>query len=304
MTVKSVSMGAPFQWFMKALDIGGKNPRALFGGFLILLVVALVPTLVQLGVEHGLKPSLNVLLAVYGVIMVLSLLLMPPITGSALRLVHACEQGRPASAFDVLDGYRDGGFAVRMILTSLMMLACFLIVFGLLWALMPGKDFMMELFARSAATPPGGQPDMSGMPPFPPSFLLWLLGAMAFLLVLSHVYLLTYAQAALAGQGPVAATAQGFKAVLRNLLPFIGFTLAALAVGFVVLLVLGVVLALVIGLLATVSPVVGIAIGVPLYIGLMLVMYVVMFGFYYHAWRDIFGEAAVLPPPVSDAIVA
>lgn len=303
MTVKSVSMGAPFQWFMKALDIGGKNPKALFGGFLILLVVALFPTLVQLGIEHGLKPSLNVLLTVYGVIMVLSLLLMPPITGSALRLVHACEQGRPASAFDMLDGYRDGGFAVRMILTSLLMLACYLVVFGLLWVLMPGKEFMIELFARSAATPPGGQPDMSGMPPFPPSFLLWLLGAMAFLLVLSHVYLLTYAQAALGGQGPVAATAQGFKAVLRNLLPFIGFTLAALAVGFVVLLVLGVVLALVIGLLAAVSPVVAVAIGVPLYIGLMLVMYVVMFGFYYHAWREIFGEVA-MPPPVSDAIVA
>jgi hypothetical protein len=303
MTVKSVDMGAPFGWFLKALDVGGKNPKALFGGFLILLLVGVLPSLVQLGIEHGLKPSLDVLLMVYGVIMLASLLLMPPITGSALRLMQACETGRPASALDVLDGYRDGGFAVRMILTSLLLLACYVAVFALLWLLMPGKEFMIELFARSAATPPGGQPDMSGMPPFPPSFLLWLLGAFALLMVLSHVYLLAFAQAALGGQGPVAATAQGFKAVLRNLLPFIGFTLVAMIVGMVVLFIVALVLGLVLALLAAASPVLAIVIGAPVYVVLMLGLYVVMFGFYYRAWRDIFGEAPE-PPPVADAIVA
>jgi hypothetical protein len=303
MTVKSVSMGAPFAWFMKALDVGGKNPKALFGGFLILLLVGVLPSLVQLGIEHGLNPSLDVLLTVYGVVMLVSLLLMPPITGSALRLMQNCEMGRPASALDVLDGYRDGGFAVRMILTSLVLLACYVVVFALLWLLMPGKEFMIELFARSAATPPGGQPDMSGMPPFPPSFLLWLLGAFALLMVLTHVYLLAFAQAALGGQGPLAATAQGFMAVLRNVLPFVGFTLVAVIVGMVLLFIVALVLGVVIALLAAASPVLAIAIGAPVYVVVMLGMYVVMFGFYYRAWRDIFGEAAV-PPPVADAIVA
>lgn len=303
MTVKSVSMGAPFAWFMKALDVGGKNPRALFGGFLILLLVGVLPSLVQLGVEHGLKPSLEVLLTVYGVVMVVSLVLMPPITGSALRLMQNCEMGRPASALDVLDGYRDGGFAVRMILTSLVLLACYVLVFLLLWLLMPGKEFMIELFARSAATPPGGQPDMSGMPPFPPSFLLWMLGALALLMVLTHVYLLAFAQAALGGQGPLAATAQGFMAVMRNLLPFIGFTLVAFIVGTILLFIVALVLGMVLALLAAVSPVVAIVVGVPVYVVLMLGIYVVMFGFYCHAWRDIFGEPA-MPPPVADAISA
>lgn len=303
MTVKSVSMGAPFQWFMKALDVGGKNPKALFGGYLILLLVGVLPSVVQVAIELGLKPSMEVLLAVYGAVMVVSLLLMPPITGSALRLMQDCELGRPASATNVLDGYRDGAFALRMILTSLLLLACYIVVLGLLWMLMPGKDFMIELFTRSAATPPGGQPDLSGMPPFPPSFLLWLLGAFALLMVLTHVYLLAYAQAALGGRGPVAATVQGFAAVMRNLLPFIGFTLVAFIVGMVLLFIVAIVLGLVVGLLVAASPVLALLIGLPVYVALMLGIYVVMFGFYYHAWAEIFGETPP-PAPAQDAIVA
>ena len=35
MTARTVSMGAPFSWLMKALDVGRRQPRALFGGFAI-----------------------------------------------------------------------------------------------------------------------------------------------------------------------------------------------------------------------------------------------------------------------------
>jgi hypothetical protein len=36
-------------------------------------------------------------------------------------------------------------------------------------------------------------------------------------------------------------------------------------------------------------------VGVPIYVGLMLMLYVVAFGYFYHAWQDIFGEPAVAP---------
>ena len=46
-------------------------------------------------------------------------------------------------------------------------------------------------------------------------------------------------------------------------------------------------------------------VAVPLYLVLMLGLYVVMYGFYYHAWRDIFGvPAAVADASATDAIVA
>lgn len=301
MTARTVSMGAPFGWLMKAVDVGRRNPRALFGGFALLMLVGLVPSVVQLGLQAALADSPQVLMAVYLLVLLASLVLMPPLTGSAIRLLHACETGQPAAATDVFAGYGDRSFAVRMILTSLLLILASVVVLGLLFAVMPGKEFMIELFARSVATPPGGQPDLTNMPDFPPSFLLWMLGAAAVLMVLTHVYLLAFTLAALGGHGPFDAVTQGFKATLRNLLPLIGFTLAAAVVGFVAMLVL----ALVVGLLATVlmlaSPVLAGVVLVPIYLVVVLVMYVVIFGFYYHGWREIFGEPAAEP---TDAIAA
>ena len=301
MTSRTVSMGAPFRWLMKAVDVGRRNPRALFGGFALLLVVALIPSVVQMVAQSLLAESPQLVLAVYVVSILASLVIMPPLTGSAFRLLHACETGQPAAASDIFDGYRDGGFALRMILTAVLVTLAYLVLFGLLYVVMPGKEFMIELFSRSMATPPGGQPDMSGMPPFPPSFLLWMLGAFAVMLVLTHAYLLAFGQAALAGQGPADSVLAGFKATLRNVLPFLGFTLVAMVVGFVLVLILAIVVGLFAAVLMAVSPVLAGVVLLPVYLGLMLVMYVVMFGFYYHGWREIFDEPTVEP---ADAFAA
>ncbi len=301
MTARTVSMGAPFRWLMKAIDVGRRNPRALFGGFALLMLVGLVPSVVQLAAQTLLADSPQGMLAVYLLVILASFLILPPLTGGAIRLLHACETGRPAGALDVFDGYRDTSFALRMVLTSLLLLAVYLVVFGLLFAVMPGKEFMVELFSRSLATPPGGQPDMTGLPAFPPSFLLWMLGAFAVLLVLTHAYLLAFTHAALGGHGPLAAVAAGFKATLRNVLPFIGFTLVVGLVGFVAVLLLAIVVGLVAGALILISPVLAGVVLLPIYLGLMLVVYVVMFGFYYHGWREIFDQPASEP---SDAFAA
>ena len=295
MNARTVSMGAPFGWLMKAIDVGRRNPRALFGGFALVMLVGLVPSVVQLGLQVALAGSPQLMMALYLLVLLASLVLMPPLTGGALRLLHACETGQPAAATDVLAGYADRPFAVRMILTALLMMLVYLVVFGVLYAVMPGKEFMAELFARSVATPPGGQPDMSNLPDFPPSFLLWLLGAGAVLMVLAHAYLLAFSHAALGGHGAVEAVGQGFKATLKNVLPLLGFTLAMCVVGFVAMLVLALVIGLLAGALMLVSPVLAGVVLLPVYLGVMLVLYVVMFGFYYHGWREIFGAPAADP---------
>lgn len=301
MTARTVSMGAPFRWLMKAVDVGRRNPRALFGGFALLMLVGLVPSAIQFGLQMLLADSPQLMMAIYLLVLLASVVLMPPLTGGALRLLHACETGQPASATDVFAGYGDRAFAVRMILTALLLILVYVVVFGLLFAVMPGKEFMVELFARSLATPPGGQPDMTNMPAFPPSFLLWMLGASAVLMVLTHAYLLAFTHAALGGHGAPGAVAQGFMATFKNLLPFIGFSLVVMVVGFVAMLVLALVVGLLAGVLMLASPVLAGMVLLPIYLGLMLVMYVVMFGFYYHGWREIFGEPAADP---MDAIAA
>lgn len=293
MTARSVSMAAPFRWLMKALDAGRRQPRALFGGFALLLAVGMVPSVLQLAAQALLPASPGLLMVIYGAVIGLSLVLMPPLSGAAFRLLHDCEAGRPAAATDIFNGYRDRAFAVRMVLTSLLMLLAYLVVILLLFTVVPGKEFFSELFVRAAATPPGGQPDMTGMPPLPPSFLLWLLAASALAVVLGNAYMLAFAQAAMAGQGPLGAVGSGVAGTLRNLLPLVGFFIVAMVVGFVLVLIFAVLVGLVAALLGVVSPVLAMAVIAPIYLAVMLVMYVVMFGFFYHAWRDIFGEPAV-----------
>lgn len=301
MTVKSVNMGAPFRWLMKSLDIGRRQPGALFGGFALLLVVGLIPSAIQIGVQLGLNPSPQVMLVVYGVVMLLGLLLMPPLLAGALRLIHACETGQPARAFDVFAVFGDRPAAVRMILTAVLLMAIYVSVFvGLI--LIPGGTYFGELMQIAMTTPPGQQPDPGALPPPPPGLLLWMLGALFAAVVVGNGYMLAMTRAALSGRGPVGATGDGFLATFKNLLPLLGFVIVASIVGFVVLLIVMVVLVLVVGLLAALSPVLGMAVAIPIYLAVVLAIYVVSFAFYYHAWREIF--EAPTAPAAADAIVA
>lgn len=303
MTARSISMSAPFTWFMKALDVGRRNPKALFGAFALMLAVGLVPTVIQMvGEQLGDATSIPYLAVVYGLSMVISLLVMPPLVGAGLQLVERSEHGRPFSATDIFDGYRDRAFAVRMIQTSMLLVLIFIVVFALLYLVMPGKPFFSELFTRTAGLPPGAQPDLTGLPPFPPAFLLWFLVAFAAVMVASYVHMLAMPLAALGGHGPVSAVANAFAAVLRNALPFIGFTLVAIAIGFVAVLLLGLIAGVVIGLLSVLSPAIAMLVAIPLYLGVMLLVYVISFGFNYHAWREIFdGEAPTESPAALEA---
>ncbi|GAB2500277.1 hypothetical protein [Arenimonas alkanexedens] len=301
MSARSISMAAPFRWLMKAVDVGRRQPRALFGGFALMLAVGMIPSVVQLLAQAALPSSPGALMVVYGLTIGLSLVLLPPLSGAAFRLLHDCESGRPVAASDLFNGYRDRAFAVRMILTSALLMLGYMVMLVLLFTVVPGKEFFAELFARALVTPPGATMDVAGMPPLPPSFLLWLLVAFGVVIVLSHVYMLAFAQASLGGRDPLAAVGSGLGATVRNLLPLVGVSLAVAMIGFALVLILGVVLGLVVVLLSAVSPALAMVVVLPVYLLVILLIYVLIFGFYYHAWRDIFGEPAALPADALEA---
>ena len=303
MTTRNVSMGSPFDWLLRALDVGRRNPSALFGGFALLLVVGLVPSVLQFAGDALVAGNPVVAVGIYLVSLAVSLVLMPPLFGAAFRLLDGCERGQPMSAVGIFDGFRVPGFAVRMIAVALMFVALYLLVIGVLYALLPGKDVLKEIFMRALATPPGGQPDLEGLPPAPGGMIWWLLGAMFMFLLLGNAYMLAFAQAALGGRGAVDAVTDGFAGAFRNLLPFLGFAIVAMIAGVVVLLIVALLIALVIGVLAAISPMLAVAVAIPLYVLLMLGLYVVIFGFYYHAWRAIFGVPAA-EPATDDGVIA
>jgi hypothetical protein len=302
MSIRSVGMAAPFRWLMKSLDIGRRQPGALFGGFALLLVVGLIPSLVQMAIQLGLQPSPPVMVTVYVVVMLVSLVIMPPLMAGGFRLIHACETSQTARATDVFSIYRDPPTAVRLVLTALVLMVIYLAVFvGLI--LMPGGTFFGELMQVAMTTPPGQQPDVTGLEP-PPGLLLWLLFALFSVVVVGNAYMLAFAQGSLTSRGPLAATRDGFVATFKNLLPLIGFAIVVGIVGFVLSFIVLLVLMLVLGLLAMASPALGIAIAIPVYLAVVLVFYVVAFAFYYHAWREIFDEPIAPAPVAEDAIIA
>lgn len=299
MRIAQVGMASPFRWLQHALDVGRRHPSALFGGFAILLGIALLPTGLQLGLQLGLGLGPEAMLGVNVAVMLLSLLLLPPLFGGAFRLLHACETGQQPSALEVLAPYREPQSALRLVLTAVLIALVYVLVLGVL-ALLPGGGFFVELVKIAASTPPGAQPDLAGLTP-PAGLLLWLLAALFFAIWLGNAYMLAFAQAALGGRGPLLAVAEGLWAALKNLLPLIGVFIVVVLAGFVAALLLALVAGVVLGVLGMISPVLALVVGVPLYLALLLLVYVVMFGYYYHAWREIFGA---LPPPLADAVVA
>ena len=303
MSTRNVSMGAPFEWLLRGLDVGRRNAAALFGGFALMLAVGLVPSVLQIAGDAMLAGNPVAAVAVYLVSLAVSLVLMPPLFGAAFRLIDRCERGQPASAVSIFDGFRLPAFAARMIFVALLFVALYLAVIALLYVLLPGKEALKEIFMRALATPPGGQPDLTGLPPAPGGLFWWLLGAMFSFVLLGNAYMLAFAQAALGHRRVVDAVIDGFAGAFRNLLPFLGFAIVAAVVGVVVLLIVALVVGLIVGLLAAISPTLAIVVALPLYLLLMLGLYVVIFGFYYHAWRDIFGAPAT-PAAVDESTLA
>lgn len=287
MSTRPVSMSAPFSWVMKALDVGRRNPAALFGGFLLMLLVLLVPTAAQLLADTMLAKGTTTWGVVYALSVLASLALTPPLFGAAFRLLDACERGVPVRATAIFDGYRLPGFWLRMVLLMLAFVAVYLVAIGLLVVLLPGKEVLLQYFTRALAAGPGGTPDFAGLAPPPGGLLLWLLGAMFLLLVLGNAYMLAFAQASLTGSGVIDSTIAGFAGSFRNLLPFLGIAIAMFFIGLVLMLVLGLVVVMVVAVLSMVSQALAIAVLAPLYVLMMLGLYVIMFAYYYHAWRDI-----------------
>lgn len=297
-------MGAPFGWLMKALDVGRRNPQALFGGFLLLLLVGLVPSLLQMAGDAWTTQLSAEWISIYALSMVTSIVLLSPLAGGAMRLVQRCEAGLPTRATDIFEGYRDRAFALRMIGLGFAFLAIGLAVMMVLYVVLPDRDAVLEMFKRAAATPTGGQPDLSGLDLSPGGLLLWLLGTTVMLIVMVNAQMLAFARAALEDRGVAEAIVDGFTAAFRNLLPFIGFAIAMSFIGLVVLLIASIIIGLVIFVLAAISKTLAMVVTIPLYLALMLALYVVTFAFYCHAWRDIFAVPAGPGAPVDAGTLA
>lgn len=287
---------AGWSWLMQAINLGRHNPKAVFGAVALLALIALVPSVVQVLLQSGLKLGANATLAVIAACTVVMVLIYPLLIGGVLRVIDASEKGLPTHASALFDTFRSGNGAGRLVGFGVVMFVIYLAVFVAVVGLF-GQDFFdwyMELLSAGTQADPAVQ--AQAMRDIPDGFgTVMALGTLAGLFF-GGVYAIGFGQVALAGRSVAGALADGFTGTLKNVFPI----LLLAAIVFVFFLVFALVLALVAGLLAMVGglvhPLLAALLVAPVYLGALLVMYVVLFGVMYFMWRDVCGEPAAPPP--------
>lgn len=290
MNVRPLPIARAWDWFLQAVNLGVRNPRAVFGaallmvGTLYLLVLAggLLGSLFGGGGTPGTATLALMLLTVVAVFMV-----VPVLVGGLMHVIRESEAGRPVQARDLFAPLRQGRAGSLAAFGSLQIAA--MALGGMVTSQLAGSDYMAAYREAINAILQQQQPQPLPLPAHPGLLFLWQI---AFNYFTTTVMLLGIALVALSQRRFGESIAAAARAALRNVAPnllaaglfFAAVVIAGLVisiVGSVVLLVLGKLfmpLALVVGLLLT--------------LGFISAVLVVVCGGGYLIWRDTFGDEA------------
>lgn len=287
MTTRTMGPASGWRWLVAAVNLGGSNPKAVFGGAALLMLAVFAAAMVLSIAMTTLLPA-NATAQFAGSLLVsLPLLaLMAALMIGYLRLIDAVEHGRPASATQVFSGFADRSAWLHAVVILLVLaLLQYLLMAGAVMLVAPEAG---QWYLENMTNPPA-DPEQMVLPP----------GIGRAFAVAAVVGVLVYAaqalglgQVALRGKGAGAALADGAAGAVRNVLPLVVLMLVGLAA----MLVVGMVVAVLVVLLAAVAggggtaTALGMLVGVPVYLLLVLAMVVVSFGVMYAMWRDICGD--------------
>ncbi|RMH93754.1 hypothetical protein EBB59_03640 [Lysobacter pythonis] len=280
-----------WRWFIEAINLGVRNPRAIFGaalllvGSLYLIVIGGGLLAGLLGGAGGGEPG-TLALALTLLTVVAVFLLVPVLVGGLMHVIREAEAGRPVRARDIygpLRGGRGGRLAAFGGLQIVAMAAGLLLTRHL-----AGEDYMAAYNEAVNAMMRQQQPVPLPTPAHPLLLFLWQL---VFNYFTATVMLLGIALVALSGLGFVDAAKAAARAALRNLAPNVlaaGLFFGAVMVAVLLLSVVGSVLLLVLGKLF--MPL-ALLVGLVFTLAFISAVLVVICGGGYLIWRDTFGDA-------------
>lgn len=287
---------AGWSWLMQAVNLGRRDPRAVFGAVALLALVALLPSLVQVALQSMVGSDPTATMAVLAACTLVMVVVYPLLIGGVLRVIDAAENGRPTHATALFDAFRAGSGRGRLVGFGVVMFVAYLVVFvAVVWLF--GQDFFGWYMQLVTAGSQEDQATVAKLMQAPPDGLgtMMALGTLAGLFF-AGVYAIGFGQVALRGRSVGGALADGVAGTLKNVLPI----LLLAVVAFCAFLALALVVALVGGLLALVGgmvhPLLAALLVAPVYMGMLLLMYVVMFGVMYFMWRDVCGEPPAPTP--------
>ncbi|MGH8079014.1 MAG: hypothetical protein ACREP7_00475 [Lysobacter sp.] len=289
--IRKVPLTHGAQWLIRAINLGTRSPRAIFGAALLLIAVLyLVMYLFTIPLRLGgdkLEP--DTFLTTLAVALLAVVLVLPVLLGGLMHVIREAESDRPVRARDLFAPLRLHK-AVPLALLGMVQIALALICASLLlWA--TGLDFWSQyqdmvrgaIAGRVTNVPSADQP------------ALVILVQLVYYYLSTAVVLLSVPLIMLSGLSLSDAVKRSVSASLWNLGSYLfaamlfmaGVTISGALVGLVGLLL--------VPLGSAVSPVLGQLLGLALVALYGMVFLVVMCGTCYFAWRDVFAHDESAP---------
>ena len=304
MQIRSQPPARGWAWFVQAINLGTRNPRAIFGAallligtlYLVMMVAGLLMTLASGGraMEAG---QLGVAqMATMLLLMIALFALIPMLVGGLMHVIREVEAGRPARARDLFQPIRDGKAGGLAAFGALQV--GFMWIGGLVANALVGEEFMhgYSQFADAVMqqqTPPA-------LPPVAHPLALFAWQAL-YNYVTVTVLLLGIACVALSGRSFADAARAAFRATWRNLLPNLlaaALFLTATALAAIVVTLVGSVVLVALGM---VSSALALAVGLLAGFAFVSAVLVVVCGGGYLIWRDTFGDSGDSATPPAPA---
>ena len=298
MDIRRLPASQGLVWFRQAIDLGAKNPRAVFGAAFLaiaalyaaaLLMVLVLTTLMLGGKALGSNPDLGLVMAVALPLTLAIMVLVPVLLGGLMHVIRETEAGRMVRARDVFAPLhtRQGR---RLAWLGLVQVGL-AIIGGLLMMAIAGGDYWRDYMQAMQSVMQGAAPVLPE--PQHPGLLFLVqmtFNYFSYALMLFSIPLMLFSGCTV-GMALRQALRASVTNLSANLLVGVLFLGALMLAAFVVLLIAG--------LLGAIGSLIHAAVGSMLVMLVMLgfaaVVLVLLAGTTLLAWRDTFGDAA-LPP--------
>jgi hypothetical protein len=301
MDIRKLPAGQALAWFKQAIDLGGSNPRGIFGAAMLVIAtvyaVGLALLLPMMGLTAGLQSEEVDLAAVMTrvmpmvALMVVAIsLLVPFLVGGFMHVLRENEAGRRPGALQVFHAFRAPQRG-SLLLVGLAVLAV-QVVGNLVVMFAGGSEYMAQYAQMMQDVLSGADPATIAQPRTP--FLLFLL-QLAVNYIAYAILLLGVPSLLFRGVRLREALAGSLRAAGRNLPAY----LLASVLFIVGLIVAALLFALVAALAAAIGSAIHDSVGAALMVVLALLfacaVVVVSLGAAYLAWRDTFDAAPRTP---------
>lgn len=296
MEIRALPIGQGLAWFKQAIDLGGRNPRAVFGAASLLilalytaamLMALVLAVMVGAGsATAGQPPDLRLVMAVAIPLTLLVMFLVPILLGGLMHVVREAEAGRPVRARDVFAPLRSAR-GRSLALLGLVQIAM-TVVGGVLMVAIAGSDYWRDYLQAMQQAMAGSQPSM----PQPANGGLLFLVQLVFNYFSYALMLFSIPLMLFSGNRLGEALRNSLRAAVRN----VGANVLAGVLFIGALVVAAIVAALVAALLAMLGGAIHAAVGGALsmlaMLGFAALVLVLVVGAAYLAWRDTFGDAS------------